>query len=43
MAKTPKLILAIVAMSAFLIFRHRENINKLLKGTESKLGAKKKG
>lgn len=35
--------LAIVAMSAFLIFRHRENINKLLKGSESKLGAKKKG
>ncbi|MDI1268831.1 MAG: glycerol-3-phosphate 1-O-acyltransferase PlsY [Polaromonas sp.] len=35
--------LAIVAMSAFLIFRHRDNINKLLKGTESKLGAKKKG
>jgi glycerol-3-phosphate acyltransferase PlsY len=35
--------LAIVAMSAFLIFRHRENIIKLLKGTESKLGAKKKG
>ncbi|MDP2452376.1 MAG: glycerol-3-phosphate 1-O-acyltransferase PlsY [Polaromonas sp.] len=34
--------LAIVAMSAFLIFRHRDNINKLLKGTESKLGAKKK-
>ncbi len=35
--------LAMVVMSAFLIFRHRENINKLLKGTESKLGAKKKG
>jgi glycerol-3-phosphate acyltransferase PlsY len=34
--------LAIVAMSAFLIFRHRENIIKLLKGTESKLGARKK-
>ena len=34
--------LAIVVMSAFLAFRHRENINKLLKGTESKLGAKKK-
>ena len=34
--------LAIVVMSAFLIFRHRENINKLLKGTESKLGATKK-
>lgn len=35
--------LAIVVMSAFLIFRHRENIIKLLKGTESRLGAKKKG
>ena len=35
--------LAIVVMSAFLIFRHRENINKLLKGTESRLGAKNKG
>lgn len=35
--------LAMVVMSAFLIFRHRENISKLLKGTESKLGAKKKG
>jgi glycerol-3-phosphate acyltransferase PlsY len=35
--------LAIVAMSALLIFRHRENIIKLLKGTESRLGAKKKG
>jgi len=35
--------LAIVAMSAFLVFRHRENINKLLKGTESRLGVKKKG
>lgn len=34
--------LAMVAMSAFLVFRHRENINKLLKGTESKLGASKK-
>jgi glycerol-3-phosphate acyltransferase PlsY len=33
---------AIVAMSAFLIFRHRENIIKLLKGTESKLGVSKK-
>ncbi len=34
---------AIVAMSAFLVYRHRENINKLLKGTESRLGGKKKG
>ncbi len=32
--------LAIFAMSAFLVFRHRENINKLLKGKESKLGSK---
>jgi glycerol-3-phosphate acyltransferase PlsY len=30
--------LAIFAMSALLVFRHRENINKLLKGKESKLG-----
>ncbi len=35
--------LAIVVMSAFLLFRHRENINKLLKGKESKLGSKPKG
>jgi glycerol-3-phosphate acyltransferase PlsY len=34
--------LAIFVMGAFLVFRHRANINKLLKGTESKLGAKKK-
>ena len=34
--------LAIVVMSAFLVFRHRENINKLLKGKESKLGSKAK-
>ncbi len=36
------LVLAIFVMSAFLAYRHRDNINKLLKGTESKLGAKKK-
>jgi glycerol-3-phosphate acyltransferase PlsY len=35
--------LAIVVMSAFLVFRHRENINKLLKGKESRLGSKPKG
>lgn len=35
--------LAIVVMSAFLVFRHRENINKLLKGKESKLGSRSKG
>ncbi|HYW58102.1 MAG TPA: glycerol-3-phosphate 1-O-acyltransferase PlsY [Polaromonas sp.] len=36
------LTLAIVVMSAFLVYRHQENIQKLLKGTESKLGARKK-
>ncbi len=35
--------LAIVVMSAFLFFRHRENINKLLKGKESRLGSKSRG
>lgn len=32
---------ATVFMCALLIWRHRENISKLLNGTESKLGAKK--
>jgi glycerol-3-phosphate acyltransferase PlsY len=35
------IVLALVAISALLVYRHRENINKLLKGTESKLGASK--
>ena len=35
--------LAMVLISALLVYRHRENINKLLKGTESKLGASKQG
>jgi glycerol-3-phosphate acyltransferase PlsY len=30
------------AISALLVYRHRENISKLLKGTESKLGGGKK-
>ncbi len=34
--------LAIFVMSAFLAYRHRENINKLLRGEESKLGSKAK-
>jgi len=34
---------ALVAISALLLYRHRENINKLLKGTEAKLGAAKRG
>ncbi|HEY8027817.1 MAG TPA: glycerol-3-phosphate 1-O-acyltransferase PlsY [Burkholderiaceae bacterium] len=35
-------LLAIVAMSALLIYRHRQNISNLLGGKESKIGAKKK-
>ena len=34
--------LALVAMGLLLIWRHRENIRRLLAGTESKLGSKKK-
>ena len=33
----------LVVISALLIYRHRDNINKLLKGTESRLGAKAAG
>jgi len=33
--------LALVAISALLVWRHRANIAKLLKGTESRLGASK--
>ena len=29
-------------MSALILYRHRENIQRLLAGTESKLGQKKK-
>ncbi|MET0310946.1 MAG: glycerol-3-phosphate 1-O-acyltransferase PlsY [Burkholderiaceae bacterium] len=35
-------LLALFIMSVLLAYRHRENIDRLLKGTESKLGAKKK-
>ncbi len=34
--------LALVAMGVLLIWRHRENIRRLMAGQESKLGAKKK-
>ena len=34
--------LALIAMGLLLIWRHRENIQRLLAGTESKLGARKK-
>jgi glycerol-3-phosphate acyltransferase PlsY len=35
-------LLSLVCISLLLIWRHRENIRRLLTGTESKLGAKKK-
>jgi glycerol-3-phosphate acyltransferase PlsY len=35
-------LLMLVLMGALLIYRHRENISKLLQGKESKLGAKTK-
>jgi len=35
------ILLTTVVMSALLIWRHAENITRLVKGTESKLGAKK--
>ena len=34
--------LALIAMGLLLIWRHRENVQRLLAGTESKLGQKKK-
>ena len=34
-------VLCLAVMSLLLVWRHRENINRLLSGTESKLGAKK--
>ena len=34
------IVLMLVVISALLVYRHRENINKLLKGTESRLGAR---
>jgi glycerol-3-phosphate acyltransferase PlsY len=36
------ILVVMFAISALLIYRHRENISKLLKGTESKLGGGKK-
>ena len=35
------IVMALVVMSALLLYRHRENINKLIKGTESRLGGSK--
>ncbi len=36
------ILLAIFVISALLVYRHRDNITKLLKGTESRLGSSKK-
>ncbi len=36
-----RVLLSMAVMSALLVWRHYENINRLLKGTESKLGQKK--
>ena len=35
------ILVVMFAISALLIYRHRENIGKLIKGTESKLGGSK--
>ena len=34
-------VLALVVMAALLIWRHKDNIRRLLKGTESRIGASK--
>ena len=36
------ILLAVLAMSALLVFRHRKNIANLLAGKESRIGSKKK-
>ena len=36
-------LMAICLMSLLLIYRHAENIGRLVRGTESKLGKKKTG
>ena len=36
------ILLAVAIMSALLLWRHAENMSRLVKGTESKLGQKKK-
>jgi len=35
------ILMSTIAMSALLIWRHAENISRLIKGTESRLGKKK--
>lgn len=41
-AMDKSLLLSTIVMSLLLIWRHSENISRLIKGTESKLGSKKK-
>jgi glycerol-3-phosphate acyltransferase PlsY len=36
------MVLSLAVMGLLLVWRHSENINRLIAGTESKLGAKKK-
>ena len=38
-----RVVLAMTIMSGLLVWRHYENINRLLKGSESRLGQKKAG
>ena len=38
-----RIAFSIVLMSGLLVWRHAENMGRLMKGTESKLGSKKKG
>jgi glycerol-3-phosphate acyltransferase PlsY len=39
---TDMILLAVLAMSGLLIYRHRLNIGNLLAGKESRIGSKKK-
>jgi glycerol-3-phosphate acyltransferase PlsY len=38
--KSNSVALSVTVMALFLLYRHAENINRLIKGTESKLGKK---
>ncbi|MCY7371803.1 MAG: glycerol-3-phosphate 1-O-acyltransferase PlsY [Polaromonas sp.] len=37
-----RILLALIAISALLVYRHRDNIGRLLKGHETKIGSAKK-
>jgi glycerol-3-phosphate acyltransferase PlsY len=38
-----RVVLSMALMSGLLVWRHAQNISRLFKGTESRLGTKKKG